>query len=248
MHGIVLPHGMKELCLSFEEKNALALGQGPPPRGRSLAYPRCLRVLKEGICFQGDEASPMTPDHKPEVSGKAGEPVEVQAASQAASLPHWYALYTRSHCEQLVADQLAAKGFQVFLPKLETWSQRAGRQHLISLPMFPSYLFLHHAMDKTSYIEVRNARGLVRILRERWDRLGVIPAAEIEAIQKAVVARFPLFPHPYLKEGQRVHITHGPLAGMEGILVQSKPAKGLLVLSVELLQRCIAVQVAYSMT
>jgi hypothetical protein len=60
--------------------------------------------------------------------------------------------------------------------------------------MFPSYLFLHHAMDKTSYIEVRNARGLVRILGERWDRLGVIPAAEIEAIQKAVVARFPLFP------------------------------------------------------
>ena len=33
MHGIVLPHGMKELCLSFEEKNALALGQGPPPKG-----------------------------------------------------------------------------------------------------------------------------------------------------------------------------------------------------------------------
>src|SRR5215211_2513311 len=113
MHCIVLPHGMKELCLSFEEKNALALGQGPPPRGRSLAYPRCLRVLREGICFQGDEASPMTPDHKPEVSGKAGDPVEVQAASQAPSLSHWYALYTRSHCEQLVADQLAAKGFQV---------------------------------------------------------------------------------------------------------------------------------------
>jgi transcription antitermination factor NusG len=134
----------------------------------------------------------MTPDHKSEVSGKAGEPVEVQVASQAPSLAHWYALYTRSHCEQLVADQLAAKGFQVFLPKLETWSRRAGRQHLISLPMFPSHLFLHHAMDKTSYIEVRKARGLVRILGERWYQLGAIPEAEIEAIQKAVVACVPL--------------------------------------------------------
>jgi hypothetical protein len=122
----------------------------------------------------------------------------------------------------LAADQLAAKGFQVFLPTLGTWSQRAGRQHL-------------------------NARGLVRMAGERWDQLGAIPEAEIEAIQKAVVARSPLFPHPYLKEGQRVPITPGPLGGMEGILVRSKPAKALLVLSGELLQRSSAVQVACSM-
>jgi transcription antitermination factor NusG len=146
----------------------------------------------------------------------------------------------------LVADQLAAKGFDVFLPKLETWSQRAGRQHLISLPMFPSYLFLRHAIDIASYLEVRKARGLVHILGERWDRLGVIPDAEIEAIHKVVVAGCPIFPHPYLREGQRVRITHGPLAGAEGILVQSKPGKGLLVLSVELLQRSVAVEVACS--
>jgi len=195
------------------------------------------------MCFQGGEARPMTTSYELEVSAKVGEPVEVQAAAQAPLLPHWYALYTRSHCEQSVADQLTAKGFHVFLPKLEAWSRRAGRQHLIALPMFPSYLFLHHGMDKLSYLEVCNARGLVRILGEQWDRLGIIPSAEIEAIQKVVVARVPMVLHPYLREGQRVRIAHGPLAGAEGILVQSKPTKGLLVLSVELLQRSIAVEV-----
>jgi transcriptional antiterminator NusG len=177
---------------------------------------------------------------------QTGETEEVRTAVSERSLAYWYALYTRGHCEQLVADQLAAKGFHIFLPKIETWSRRAGQQHLISLPMFPSYLFLRHAMDKLSYLEVRKARGLVRILGERWDRLGVIPDAEIEAICKAVVARIPLLPHPYVQEGQRVRIAHGPLAGAEGILVQRKPAKGLLVLSVELLQRSIAVEVASS--
>lgn len=167
--------------------------------------------------------------------------------SAAPSRRHWYALYTRSHCEQLVADQLGAKGFHVFLPKLDTWSRRAGHQHLIALPMFPSYLFLDHAMDKMSYIEVRHARGLVRILGERWDRLGVIPEAEIEAIQRAMVSRLPLFAHPYLVAGQRMRITQGPLTGVEGILVQSNPTKGLLVLSVELLRRSIAVEVTYAM-
>jgi transcription antitermination factor NusG len=188
----------------------------------------------------------MTPHHEPEVSYIEDESVEGRAAVPEPSLAHWYALYTRSHCEQLVADQLAAKGFHVFLPKLEIWSRRAGRQHLVSLPMFPSYLFLQHAMDKLSYIKILDARGLVRILGERWDRLGVIPEAEIAAIQKAVAARVPLLPHPYLREGQRVRITHGPLAGTEGILVHSRPAKGLLVLSVELLQRSVAVEVAAS--
>lgn len=77
-------------------------------------------ALKAGLCCQGDEASPLTPDQTPEVAGHAGEPVEVQAASQAPSLARWDALDTRSPGEPLVADQLAAEGFRVFLPTRET--------------------------------------------------------------------------------------------------------------------------------
>jgi transcriptional antiterminator NusG len=163
------------------------------------------------------------------------------------TIPSWYALYTRSHCEQLVCDQLTARGFHLFLPRIDVWSQRAGKQRLISVPMFPGYLFLWHTMDKISYIDVRKARGLVRILGERWDKLSVVPDAEIEAIQRVLNAPLPILPHPYLREGQRVRITQGPLTGIEGILLQSKPAKGLLILSVDLLQRSVAVEVDWSM-
>ena len=159
------------------------------------------------------------------------------------SRPCWYALYTRSHCEQLVGDQLAAKGFHIFLPKIDVWSHRAGTRHCIAIPMFPGYLFLRHALEKTSYLEVRKARGLVRILGERWDRLSVIPDAEIAAIHATLDAGLPALPHPYLREGQRVRITQGPLRGVEGIFVQSKPAKGLLILSVDLLHRSVAVEI-----
>ena len=155
----------------------------------------------------------------------------------------WYVLWTQSHCEQLVYDQLAGKGFHLFLPKVEVWSRRNGLRHLIQISMFPGYLFLRHAMDKLSYIEVRKARGLVRILGERWDRLATVPDQEIEAIQKVARAQVPILPHPYLQEGQRVRVTGGPLAGVQGILVQIRPARGLLVLSVGLLQRSVAVQV-----
>jgi transcription antitermination factor NusG len=109
--------------------------------------------------------------------------------------------------------------------------------------MFSSYLFLHEVMDKYSFIEVCKARGLVRILGERWDRLSIVPKAEIDAIQRVLFTNLPVVPHPYLREGMRVRITYGPLNGVEGILVQSKPNKGLLVLSVDLLRRSIAVEV-----
>ena len=161
--------------------------------------------------------------------------------------PGWYALYTRSHCEQLVFDQLTARGYCLFLPKLDIWSKRVGKHHRLSVPMFPSYLFLNHDMDKMSYIDIRNARGLVRILGERWDKLSVIPDGEIESIRRILNTSIPIIGHPYLREGQRVRITRGPLKGIEGILMESRPAKGLLILSVDLLRRSIAVEVDSSM-
>jgi transcription termination/antitermination protein NusG len=171
---------------------------------------------------------------------------EAQEESAGPSVLYWYALYTYSHCEDLVYKQLSAKGFQVFLPKVEVWSRRAGRQSLVSAPVFPSYLFLHHVMDKMSYVQVRKVRGLVRILGEGWDRPNVVPDKEMEALQKVLNARLPILSHHYLKEGQRVRITSGPLAGTEGVFLQSNPARGRLLLSIDLLQRSIAVEVECS--
>jgi transcriptional antiterminator NusG len=113
--------------------------------------------------------------------------------------------------------------------------------------MFPGYLFLRHVVEKTSSIEVRKARGLVRILGERCDKPSVVPDAEIEGIQMTLQASVPVMPNPYLREGQRVRITQGSLQGVEGILLQTKPTKGLLILSVALLQRSVAVEIDGSM-
>ena len=157
--------------------------------------------------------------------------------------PAWHVLWAYSHCEHLVHDQLAAKGFHVLLPKVSVWARQFGIRRLAASPMFPGYLFLHHAMDKASYLEVRKVRGLVRVLGERWDQLSVVPDEEIEAIQTVLRARLPILPHPYLREGQRVRIKRGPMTDVEGILVRVNLQKGLLVLSVNLLQRSVAVQV-----
>jgi transcriptional antiterminator NusG len=174
-------------------------------------------------------------------------PAPALDADAPARTAAWYVLWTRSNSERLVADQLAAKGFSLFLPTLDVWTRRGAERRVTRVPMFPGYVFLHHALDKWSDVEVRKARGLVTILGDAWDRRAVVPAAEIAGLQRVSEARLPAVAHSYIREGQRVRIVRGPLTDVEGILVRSKPGKGMFVLSVELLHRSVAVEIDCTM-
>jgi len=164
-------------------------------------------------------------------------------ASIAAVSEPWYAIWTRSNCERLVAQQLIAKGFPAFLPEMSMRSRRNGKSHLVQVPMFPGYLFLRHAMEKRSYIEILKARGIVRILDGGWNRLTPVADEDVDAIQRIVASGVPVVPHAYFREGDRVRVVEGPLAGVEGVFLRDKPQKGRLVVSVNLLRTSVAVEV-----
>jgi transcription termination/antitermination protein NusG len=157
--------------------------------------------------------------------------------------PQWYVLWTRSNCETAVHDQLAEKGYEVFLPTVNKWSRHAGDRQLRHIPMFRGYLFVYRSMDKMAYIDISKSKGLVKILGGRWDRLAAVPESEIESIRKVTESELPRMPHPYLREGEPVRIVRGPLANVEGILVKSDCRKGLLVLSIDLLHQSVAVEI-----
>jgi transcription antitermination factor NusG len=159
------------------------------------------------------------------------------------AVAEWYAIWTRSNCERLVAQQLAAKGFAAFLPEMSTRSRRNGRSHVVQVPMFPGYLFLRQTMEKAAYVEILKARGIVRILEGGWNRLTPVAEEEVDAIQRLLASGEPLFPHAYFRQGDRVRVVEGPLAGVEGIFVRDKPQKGRLVVSVNLLRTSVAVEV-----
>jgi transcription antitermination factor NusG len=162
---------------------------------------------------------------------------------RGANGQRWHVLWTRSNCEQLVCDQLTSKGFDVFLPRIGAWSRRGAHRRFTQVPMFPGYAFVHHAIDKASYVEVSKAKGLVSILGERWDCLEAVPDTEVEAIQRALQATVSVFPHAYLREGQRVRILQGPMAGVEGIFLRGNAKKGLFVISINMLRRSVATEV-----
>lgn len=159
------------------------------------------------------------------------------------SPPQWHVIWTRSNCEQLVHRQLSDRGYEVYLPQLEHWSAHGGLRCASRVPTFPGYVFLHHIIDRWTYLEVSKIRGVVKILGDRWDRLATVPEREVAAVRAAHSAGMPCMSHAYVSDGCRVRVVRGPLATVEGILLRRTRTRALLVLSVELLRQSLAVQV-----
>src|SRR5271170_1042039 len=66
---------------------------------------------------------------------------------QAFLQPRWYVVYTRANHERRVADQLAERGLDHFLPQYESVRKWKDRRMLLQMPLFPGYVFVHIALQ-----------------------------------------------------------------------------------------------------
>jgi transcription antitermination factor NusG len=154
---------------------------------------------------------------------------------------HWFAVRTRPRHEKKVAQELEIKGIRAYVPlqsKLRQWSDR--QQH-VSLPLFPGYAFVYTGEAVSDRVSVLQTNGIVGFVGVRG--LGVpIPDQQMQAIKAVVDSGVAVDHYPYLQEGKRVRIRSGSLAGVEGVLV-AKNEDLSLVVSVELIQRSLAVRI-----
>lgn len=157
----------------------------------------------------------------------------------SAGAGDWWALYTRHQHEKVVSDALAMKGFEVFLPLYETVHRWKDRKKVLSLPLFPCYVFVRGGLERK--LQVVTTPGVHMILY-RGEQVAAIPQVEIEAIQRALDGRFQIEPHPFLRCGERVRVIRGALEGVEGILLRKKNWSRL-VLSVDMLAQSVAVEI-----
>jgi len=151
----------------------------------------------------------------------------------------WCALYTRHQHEKTVSDMLSAKGFEVFLPCYESLRRWKDRSKVLSLPLFPCYVFVRGAI--TRRLQVLTTPGVHMILCN-GDKVATIPEVEIDAIRKTVEGPYLVEPYPFLKCGERVRVIRGTLEGVEGVLVRKKNLFRL-VLSVDMLAQSVAVEI-----
>jgi transcription antitermination factor NusG len=151
----------------------------------------------------------------------------------------WWALYTRHQHEKTVADMLSAKGFEVFLPLYDSVRRWKDRQKLLTLPLFPCYVFVRGGLNRR--LQVVSTPGVHMIL-SHGERVAIIPESEIQAIRQTIEGPYRVEPHPFLKCGERVRVIRGTLQGVEGILLRKKNLTRL-VLSVAMVAQSVAVEI-----
>jgi len=142
-----------------------------------------------------------------------------------------------------VSQILSDKGFEILLPLYKTVRRWKDRNKILSLPLFPCYVFLRGGLERR--LDILKTPGVYELVSSAGQP-SAIPSAEIDAIQRALESGLRLEPHPFLKIGERVRVKCGPLTGLEGILVRKRNLLRL-VLCVEMLGKAAAVEVDTSL-
>jgi len=156
----------------------------------------------------------------------------------------WYAVHTRSRHEDKVFLGLTQKAVHVFLPKMEVWSKRKDRRKKIFLPMFPGYLFAETAqMSNQVRLDILKTSGVVRILGRPNSQDPIpVPDEKIDAIRRLISSRVEIHQIQYPKVGERARIVDGPFQGIEGTVLKADYEEEWFVVSIELLQRSVAIR------
>jgi transcription antitermination factor NusG len=151
----------------------------------------------------------------------------------------WYAAYTCPRHEKYVAQQLVNRQIGSFLPLYSSVRRWKDRRRRIDLPLFPSYVFVQ--MMERNRLDILRIPGVVQLVCFQG-KPAAIASAEIEALRRGSTGSVVVQPHPYLKEGRRVRIISGPMAGTEGIYIRRKQ-QTRLVISISLIQRAVAMEI-----
>jgi transcription antitermination factor NusG len=158
--------------------------------------------------------------------------------------PCWYAVSTRSRQEKVAAMTLGSLGIVHFLPLLDEERKWSDRKKVISVPLFPGYLFVQIPRTVESRLSVQKVPGVVNFVGNHNGPLA-IPVSELDSVRIILSRGSGCSPHPFLQAGDRVRVVGGPLAGVEGTFIRHG-GQSKLVISVEMIQRSVSVNVAAS--
>ena len=168
------------------------------------------------------------------------EPLAAIPQGKAHNHHPWYAIHVRSKFERIVSTGLKDKGFEEFLPLYRAKHRWSDRVKQLDLPLFPGYVFCRIDIG-AGLLPVVTTPGVLGIVSAGKSPI-TVSDLEIEAVQAVVRSGLPAMPWPSLIAGSAVLIEHGPLAGLEGVVLEVNK-KYRLIVSLSLLQRAVAVEI-----
>ena len=154
----------------------------------------------------------------------------------------WFAVQVVPQHEHRVSTYLRDKGHEEFLPTVRTRRQWSDRSRLRERPLFPGYVFCR--VQRSSFGSVLSTPGVYRIV-SFGGHAYPISDEEMLSLRRVADSGRDISSVPYFSLGQKVCVAHGPLSGLDGIVVRIKN-RHRLVISIDLLMRSVAVDIAMS--
>jgi transcriptional antiterminator NusG len=170
------------------------------------------------------------------------EPTQARVARKSTHEPAWYAIYTRSRHEKQVAAFLERQNIETYVPLRRAWSARKDRKVTIEIPALPGYLFVRCVLYAETRALIKRASGVLRLV-ENAGRPAEIPPEQIRSLRTTLEKVFNAEGHPYLKVGDHVRVTRGPMLGVEGYLVRVAESKHRLVIAVDHVNQAVSVEI-----
>jgi transcription antitermination factor NusG len=151
----------------------------------------------------------------------------------------WYALAVKPQHEFRAFQGLKELAdIESFLPTYKDKRVWSDRVKILDAPLFPGYVFarFEYPARRVPVLRVAGVRSIVGF----GHAPSPLATEEIGTIRTLVNSSYPVRPWPFLRAGQRVRVEHGPLRGVEGVILEQKD-EWRMVVSVELLQRSVSV-------
>lgn len=155
---------------------------------------------------------------------------EAAVPAEPLGLP-WRVVHTRSRQEKALAELLAGRGIDFYLPLVRRVRYYGRRKQVVQMPLFPGYLFLRGDVE-AAYAAERTDR-VVQVLPVA-DQAGL--EADLAAVRFALERNGGLEPANFPDVGMWVEVASGPFRGLRGQVDRATP-DDRLVLGVRMVGR-----------
>jgi transcriptional antiterminator RfaH len=136
----------------------------------------------------------------------------------------WFAIHTKPRQEKALAWNLIQIGIGYYLPLSKQRQRSKNRSRFSVIPLFTSYLFIkcNSSQRLETYKTNRIIRAIEVVDQDLFRR-------ELNAVHTVLSNRDVTTSNCDFKKGKKVRIVEGPLSGVEGLVLQRKNKKELVV-------------------
>lgn len=154
----------------------------------------------------------------------------------------WAVVQVVANHEKKVAQHLAVRSLEHFLPVYAERSRWTDRTVTLERPLFPGYIFVRYSAGQR--VSVLSTPGIFKVLGNPKADLcsGMVNHEEIARIRAGLETGCVLRPHPRVAVGTRVRVRHGIFQDVEGLVTELR-GKCNVVLTLANVDRFFSLQV-----